>query len=277
MKTVVITGASSGIGLASVQASLKKGHVVIATARNQKDLDALEAMGAQAVHMELQDEGSVNEAANTILELSNNNIDALFNNAGYGLQAAMEDTSWQSLVDQHEINVIGPIHFTNRLLPALHSNSKLIFNGSVLGVITIAFRGPYCMSKYALEAAVDAYKLELEPKGVDVHLIQPGPIEAKFRPNALAVLKRTLNGKTTRLDYSDHIARLENPENSKGTLPASSVSDIYMGIVEGSHKKTRYLVTNTAKSAAFFKRLLGSGFHRIARESEPVRLNKKEV
>lgn len=275
MKTVVITGASSGIGQACVLASLDKGHTVIATARNEKDLKALEAIGAIAIHMELQDEASVTQAAKTILERCDNNIDVLFNNAGYGLQTAMEDSTWQSLADQHAINVIGPIHFTNQLLPALNSNSKLIFNGSILGVITVAFRGPYCMSKHALEAAVDAYKLELEQKGVAVHLIQPGPIEAKFRPNALAVLKRTLNGKTTRLDYSNHIARLENTENSKGTLPASSVADIYMGIVEGSHKKTRYLVTNTAKSAAFFKRLLGSGFHRIARESEPVKLNSK--
>ncbi|MCG8670887.1 MAG: SDR family oxidoreductase, partial [Pseudomonadales bacterium] len=210
-------------------------------------------------------------AATKILELTDGSIDALFNNAGYGLQVAMEDTTWESLEEQHRANVIGPIQFTNSLLPALKPGSKLIFNGSVLGVISVAYRGPYCMSKYALEAAVDTYRLELEGLGIGVHLIQPGPIEAKFRANALSKLNQVLKGRKTRLDYGRHIARLENPDNTPGTLPASSVAEIYQGIVDGSHKKTRYLVTNTAKSAAILKRLLGDGFHRVAKKSEPVK------
>lgn len=271
MKTVVITGASSGIGYACVEASLNKGYRVIATARKQADLVQLESLGAIPVQLELLNQESVTAAAERILEISNQKLDALFNNAGYGLQVAMEDTTWESLEEQHRANVIGPIQLTNQLLPALQKGSKLIFNGSVLGVITVPFRGPYCMSKYALEAAVDAYKLELESLGIDVHLIQPGPIEAKFRTNALTKLKQTLNNKTPRLDYSKHIARLESTENTKGTLPASSVADIFIGIVEGSHRKTRYLVTGTAKTAAALKRLLGDGFYRVARNAEPVK------
>ncbi len=270
MKTVVITGASSGIGLACVEASLKAGHRVIATARKVADLQRLTDLGAEAIHLELLDEQSVNKAADTILASTNGKIDTLFNNAGYGLQVAMEDANWQSLTDQHTANVIGPIMFTNRLLSALGSGSQLIFNSSILGMITVAFRGPYCMSKHALEAAADAYRLELEPLGIAVHVIQPGPIEAAFRPNALAALKSTLLDKKTRLDYRNHIARLASKENTKGTLPADSVAEVYLGIVEGSHKNTRYLVTKTAKTAAAMKRLLGSGFHRLARKAEPV-------
>ncbi len=270
MKNVVITGASSGIGLACVKASLNKGHKVIATARNKNDLTMLSDLGAHAIALELMDENSVKCAADEILRISDNQIDALFNNAGYGLQVAMEDTTWQALTDQHRINVIGPIQLTNQLLPALSSGSKLLFNGSILGVITTAFRGPYCMSKHALEAAVDAYRIELEPNDIGVHLIQPGPIEASFRSNALTALKQTLNGRKTRLDYSNHLARLENTALTKGTLPASSVADIYLGIVEGTHSNTRYLVTNTAKSAALLKRILGNRFHYIARKSEVV-------
>jgi len=275
MKTVVITGASSGIGLACVKASLHKGHKVIATARNKSDLTKLRDLGAHAVALELLDEGSVQQAADEILKITDNRIDALFNNAGYGLQVAMEDTTWEALSDQHRINVIGPIQLTNQLLPALPLGSKLLFNGSILGVITTAFRGPYCMSKHALEAAVDAYRIELEPNEIGVHLIQPGPIEASFRSNALTVLKQTLNGRKTRLDYSNHLARLENTALTKGTLPASSVADIYMGIVEETHSKSRYLVTNSAKSAALLKRILGNRFHYIARKSEVVRLNNQ--
>lgn len=270
MKTVVITGASTGIGYACVEASLKAGHRVIATARKDEDLKKLSDMGAEALHLELLSEESVNSAADRILALTNNHIDTLFNNAGYGFQVAMEDSTWRGLNDQHTANVIGPIMLTNRLLGALSRSSHLIFNGSILGVITVAFRGPYCMSKHALEAAVDAYRLELEPRGIDVHLIQPGPIEANFRSNTLSALNQTLDIKKTYLDYSNHLARLESRKNTKGTLPASSVADIYLGIVNGTHTKPRYLVTQTAKSAAFFKRLLGSAFHRIAKKAEPV-------
>ena len=269
-KTIVITGASTGIGYACVTACLEAGHRVIATARKETDLKMLTKLGAEAVQLELTSEQSVNNAADTILASTNGKIDTLFNNAGYGLQVAMEDATWKSLNEQHTANVIGPIMFSNRLLPALGDKSQLIFNGSILGVITVTFRGPYCMSKHALEAVVDAYKLELEPLGVRVHLIQPGPIEASFRTNTLAVLKNTLKGKKTRLDYSNHLKRLTSPENTKGTLPASSVAEIFLGIVEETHTNTRYLVTQTAKSAALLKRLLGAGFHRIAKKAEPA-------
>ena len=271
MKTVVITGASSGIGLASVSASLKKGYRVIATARKPEDLKKLEEMGADTVELELASKSSTSQAATKILAMTDHRIDALFNNAGYGLQVAMEDATWECLEEQHRINVIGPIELTNQLLPAIPKGGKLIFNGSVLGVITVAFRGPYCMSKYALEAAVDAYRIELESAGIDVHLIQPGPIEAKFRANALRAVKQNLQSKNTRLDYSNHFQRLAAPGFTKGTLPASRVADIFIGIVEGSHSKTRYLVTRTAKTAAALKRLLGDGFHNIARKTEPAK------
>lgn len=274
MKTVVITGASTGIGLACVEHSLKAKHRVIATARKPEDLERLKALGCETVHLELLNKDSVDQAAKEILTLCNGHIDALFNNAGYGLQVAMEDTTWESLQDQHTANVIGPIELTNQLLPRLKRGSKLMFNGSILGLITVAFRGPYCMSKHALESAADAYRLELEPLGIDVHLIQPGPIEAAFRPNAFAVLNKVLQGKKTRIDYSNHIARLTNKENTKGTLPASAVADVYLDIVEGRKKGPRYLVTKTAKTAAAAKRLLGTRFHKIARNAEPVSENR---
>ncbi|MDX1692882.1 MAG: SDR family NAD(P)-dependent oxidoreductase [Ketobacteraceae bacterium] len=269
-KTVVITGASSGIGYACAEACLRQGYRVIATARKEQDLDELKRLGAIPVYLELLDEQSVDQAAGKILDYADNRVDCLFNNAGYGLQVAMEDTNWESLEKQHRANVIGPIQLTNRLLPAIPEGGKLVFNGSVLGVITVAFRGPYCMSKYALEAAVDAYRLELESLGIDVHLIQPGPIEAKFRSNALARVKEVLAGRKTRLDYQRHFERLESESNTRGTLPASSVADVFIGILEGSHRKTRYLVTNTAKLSASLKRILGDGFHRIARKAEPA-------
>ena len=254
MKTVVITGASTGIGLATVKSCLEHGYTVIATARKPEDIDRLDNMGCSTVFLELSDEESVKKAAEEITKLANGHIDALFNNAGYGLQVALEDATWDALNEQFNSNVIGPVILSNQLLPCLQPGSKLIFNSSILGVITIPFRGPYCMSKHALESASDAYRLELENKGISVHVVQPGPIEADFRPNAFAKLQACLNGKETRLDYSNHMRRLETKALTKGTLPASAVSEIVVGIIQGKKTKTRYLVTRTAIIAAWAKK-----------------------
>ncbi|CAA0079596.1 putative oxidoreductase [BD1-7 clade bacterium] len=274
MKTIVITGASTGIGLASVEACLKAGYKVIATARKTDDLEKLAQLGATAIALELTDKSAIETAAAEILTAADNRIDTLFNNAGYGLQIALEDTTWESLHQQHTTNVIGPICLTNALLPALSQGSKLVFNSSILGLITIPFRGPYCMSKYALEATADAYRLELESLGINVHVIEPGPIEANFRQNTLRAMKAVLADRKTRLSYDHHLQRLENPGVTKGTLPASSCADVLLDIIDGRKKGPRYLVTSIAKQAALAKRLLGSGFHRLAKANEPITLNK---
>lgn len=126
-KIIVITGGSSGIGLACVKAALNDGHKVIATARKNDDLSRLRQLGAEAVYLELSDEKSVITAAEEILQISQQHIDVLFNNAGYGLQVAMEDSRWQDLQDQMSSNVIGPIIFTNQLLPALQKKQSAHF------------------------------------------------------------------------------------------------------------------------------------------------------
>jgi NAD(P)-dependent dehydrogenase (short-subunit alcohol dehydrogenase family) len=271
MKTIVITGASSGIGLASVEACLAAGHRVIATARKPADLERLEQLGAAAVALELSDEHSVAAAASHISQLAEGQIDALFNNAGYGLQVAMEDVTWGTLSHQLAANAVGPVMLTNALLPALVHGSRVVFNSSSLGVFVVPFRGPYCMSKFALEAAADAYRLELEPLGISVHIIQPGPIEAQFRANAHQALQNCLQGRSTRLDYGKHVARLQAEKLTEGALPAAAVADLFMAIVDGRKVNPRYLVTRVAKFGAFAKRLLGSGFDNMARRAEPVK------
>ncbi len=267
---IVITGASSGIGFAAVQACITAGYRVIATARRHADLDRLQALGAEAVQLELESEHSVAEAAESIRLLSGGSIFGLFNNAGYGLQVAMEDATWDALSRQLSANVIGPVMFTNALLDCLQPGSKLVFNSSVLGLFVVPFRGPYCMSKHALEAAGDAYRLELASRGVAVHIIEPGPIEAHFRANALNAMDECLQGKATRLDYQRHAQRLQAASGGPGALPAATVADVLVDILRGRKTRARYRVTRIAKVAALAKRILGGGFDHLARRNEPV-------
>lgn len=271
MQCIVITGASSGIGLAAVNAALAAGYRVIATARQHADLDHLQSLGAEAVQLDLAQRESVSQAVEAIRLLSGGEIAALFNNAGYGLQVAMEDANWDALSLQMESNVVGPIMFTNLLLDCLRPGSKLVFNSSVMGLFVVPFRGPYCMSKFALEAAADAYRLELAGLGIAVHIIEPGPIEARFRANAYEAMQDCLQGKATRLDYADHIARLQADTLTEGTEPAAAVAAVFMDILQGRKQRPRYLVTRVARLGVLFKRLLGSRFDAIALRSQPVR------
>ena len=269
-QTIVITGASSGIGRASVECCLGAGHRVIATARRPADLEALGTLGAVPVPLELTSPQSIALAVERVLAAAGGVVDVLFNNAGYGLQVALEDAAPEALRRQLETNVIGPVTLTNALLPGLRPGARLVFNSSVLGVCVVPFRGPYCMSKYALEAAGDAYRLELASRGIAVHVIQPGPIEAQFRPNALRALEECLGDRTPRLDYSSHLGRLRAAQSTEGSLPSEVVARLFLDIVEGRKTRPRYLVTRLARTAAYAKRLLGAGFDRFARNAEPV-------
>lgn len=268
---IVITGASSGIGLACAKRCLAAGHRVVATARRAEDLAQLRALGCEAVVLELCDAASVSAAAEAVTERCGGQIDVVFNNAGYGLQVALEDATHEALTAQLQANVIGQVCFTNALLPALRAGSKLVFNSSILGVVVMPLRGPYCMSKFALEAAADAYRLELASRGIRVTVIQPGPIAAKFRRNAYAALQRCLGAKDTRLDYSNHVQRLQSDTFAKAALPAEAVAELFLAVAEGRRRRSRYLLTRTAIVAACLKRLLGSGFYYIARRTEPLR------
>ncbi len=183
----------------------------------------------------------------------------------------MEDANWESLSHQFNSNVIGPVMLTNLLLDCLQPGSRLVFNSSVLGVLVVPLRGPYCMSKYAIEAASDAYRLELESRGIAVHVIQPGPIEARFRANAYNALQDCLQDKVTRLDYSNHVQRLQADSATEGTEPAEVVAALFLDIVQGRKTRSRYLVTKMARFGARAKRLLGSGFDHFARRAEPLK------
>ena len=272
MKTIVITGASSGIGFACMQACLARGYRVIATARQDSDLELIEQQGATAIRLNLLSSTGVERAAGEILELVGGHIDVLLNNAGYGLQVAMEDCDWDALTRQMQVNSIAPVILTNRLLPALGRGSLVVFNSSSLGRFVVPFRGPYSMSKFALEAAADAYRLELKSLGVKVQLIEPGPIEARFRANALVELKACLGDKPTRLDYSQHVERLQAEKLTEGTLPASAVAALFLDMIDGRRSGARYLVTRVAKFGGFMRWLLGSGFDAMALKAQPVKL-----
>jgi NAD(P)-dependent dehydrogenase (short-subunit alcohol dehydrogenase family) len=176
-RTLLVTGASSGIGLASARLMKARGWRVLATARNEADLARLEGEeGVEALRLDLADLASVAACAAEALKRTEGRLFGLFNNAAFGQVGAVEDLSADILRRQIEVNVIATHELTRLVLPAMRrqGEGRIVQCSSVLGLISAPYRGAYCASKFALEALSDALRLELAGSGIRVSIIEPG-------------------------------------------------------------------------------------------------------
>ena len=179
--SVVITGASSGIGRACALLLAERGFRVFAGVRKAEDADALRARGGasvEPVHLDVTDGASVAEAARVVGgRLESRGLDGLINNAGIGAPAPVEYMSAEALRRQFDVNVFGPIAVTQAFLPSIgEARGRIVNMGSVGAHITIPFGGALCGTKSALRSLNDALRLELRPFGIHVCFIEPGSI-----------------------------------------------------------------------------------------------------
>lgn len=262
-KSVLVTGASTGIGYHCAKALQRDGYRVIAACRKIADVSRLQAEGLSCIQLDLRRSDSVQQAAQQALELAQGQLYGLFNNAGYGQPGAVEDLSRDTLRQQFETNLFGLCELTNALLPAMfrQGQGRIIQNSSVLGFAAMPFRGAYNASKFALEGLTDTLRLELEGSGVHVSLIEPGPITSAFRRNALAALKANVNASTSRLrdNYRQAYERLASTgPNSRFTLGPEAVYKPLRHALESPRPKARYYVTKPTYAMGFAKRFLST-------------------
>jgi len=201
MKTVLITGCSSGIGRALCEKYLAKGFHVYASARNIRSLEDLaENPELEKLTLDVNNAGSIRNAIAHIKQ-DHNRLDVLINNAGYAAMGPLVDMPIEDLRAQFETNVFAPMELTKACLPLLmsqqmakdetNSNAQVVNIGSVSGITTTPFSGAYCSTKAALHSLSDAQRMELAPFGIDVITVQPGAIQSKFGDNSLTnVLQR---------------------------------------------------------------------------------------
>jgi len=196
-QTILITGASSGIGRDAALALARAGHHVIAAARR---LDALEALAAEAtrfsgpaaitpLRLDLDDAASIDAAVAEIDRLTNGRgLDALVNNAGFATAGALAELSDRALRAQFETNVFGLMALTRAVLPAMlaRGEGRIVNVSSVSGRVPAPVLGAYHASKYALEALSDALRMELAPFGIRVVIVEPGTIRTEFAARAMS-------------------------------------------------------------------------------------------
>lgn len=251
-RAILITGCSSGIGYTAAHALHQEGFQVIASARKREDVERLQAEGLTAIQLDLRDEASIQRAVAETLALTGGQLYALFNNAAYGQPGALEDLPAAALRAQLDTNLIGTHALIRAVLPVMLAagEGRIINNSSILGLVAMKFRGAYNTSKFALEGYTDTLRLELRGTGIQVALIEPGPIVSQFRTNALAALQQHID-----IDHSRHATLYRQTLDRLGratpgnrfTLPPEACLPPLRHALTARRARARYAVTTPAK------------------------------
>lgn len=261
METVLVTGCSSGIGYHVAKGLMERGYNVYTTARKPEDVTRLIAEGFKCLQLDYADSTSVQDLANELMLLVGTNLYGVFHNGAYGQPGAVEDLTRETLEKQFAANVFGWMELNNRLIVLMRHNNRgrIIFNSSVLGLISLPFRGAYNASKYAIEGFADTLRLELSDTNVKVSLIEPGPVESRFRANALQALKDNVNMEESvhRDRYKRTLKRLAKEGNvDPYTLPPEAVLKKVIHALEHKSPQAHYYVTTPTYIMGTLKRLL---------------------
>ncbi|MEJ1356981.1 MAG: SDR family oxidoreductase [Candidatus Sedimenticola sp. (ex Thyasira tokunagai)] len=260
-RPILITGCSSGIGLCVARGLKQRGYPVFATARKREDVTRLQAEGFNSLQLDLAESDSITSAVDTILGQTGGKLYGLFNNGAYGQPGAVEDISREVLREQFESNLFGWHQLTQQLLPVMRRQreGRIIQNSSVLGFVALPYRGAYNASKYALEGLSDTLRLELYGSNIHVSLIEPGPIESRFRANGYTMYKKNID--PTESHHSAAYRAMEERLTKEGpavpfTLPPEAVLKRVIHALESSRPQARYYVTFPTYLFGILKRLL---------------------
>ena len=250
-RTVLVTGASSGIGAACAARLARRGWRVLAGVRREGDAPA----ATEAVLLDVTDESQVAALRERLDELH-----GLVNNAGVALAAPLEVVPIDELRRQLDVNLVGQVAVTQAALPALRrARGRVVFIGSIAGRSALPFLGPYAASKHALEAIADSLRVELTPFGIHVTIVEPGtirtPIWTKSAARADAMLERVDAG--TRALYADRVAAFRKLALKRGAAGASAdqVAIVVEEALTSPRPRTRALVGRDAKLRARFELL----------------------
>ncbi|MCX6738836.1 MAG: SDR family oxidoreductase [Candidatus Parcubacteria bacterium] len=258
-KTILITGASSGIGKQIAEFLSSKGHVVYGASRNPQ-----ENILFHAIKMDITDEISVRKAISLILE-KEKTIDVLINNAGFGLSGSVEDTSMNEIRHQFETNFFGTVTVTKEVLPFMRQNGSglIITISSMAGVISLPHQAFYSASKFALEGYTEALRLEVRSHGINVVNILPGDFSTNFTANR-KFSEQSQKSTSPYIKSFQKTIDIYMRDEKRGPKPFV-IAELVNKIIDMRRPKSRYLVGGIIqKIGVFLKRILpGSLWEKI--------------
>jgi NAD(P)-dependent dehydrogenase (short-subunit alcohol dehydrogenase family) len=274
-KAVLITGCSTGIGRATAQWLSNRGWKVYATARNLASIADLESHRCKTLALDVCDSASM-RAAVAAVESAEGAVGVLINNAGYGLEGTFEEVPMDQVRRQFETNVFGLIEMTKLVLPGMRRQrwGRIVNLSSMGGKLTFPGGAYYHASKHAVEAMSDALRFEVKGFGINVVVIEPGPIKTSFGDtavNGLASLAdspyaavNTVLAKQVREAY-------EGGPMARFAAAPEAVAEVIGKAITAENPKSRYTVTMVARILMGLRRILPDrAFDAILRTQFPT-------
>lgn len=262
-RSILITGCSSGIGYDAAHALKARGWRVFATCRKPEDCARLESEGLESFPLDLASDASVAEGAAEALRRTGGTLDALFNNGAYAIPGLTEDLPRDALRAIYETNLFGQFDLINRVLPAMRAqgHGRIVNNSSVLGLVSLRFRGAYVSTKFAMEALTDTLRLETHGGPVQFILIEPGPIKTMIRVKARPNFEKWIDWKNSASrGFYEKVAmpRLYDDSGApdRFELPPSAVTAKLIHALESPRPRPRYYVTTPTYMMGICRRLL---------------------
>jgi len=236
-KIILVTGASSGIGLACANALHTKGHTVYGSSR---DLSRLKSVSFKPLELDVTDDASVNAAIDKIIK-TEGRIDVLVNNAGNGVTGPAYAMPVENAKQQFEVNFFGVVRVSSAVLPHMIAvkNGLVVNISSLAGLFGLPYQSMYSASKYAIEGYSQSLRMELKNTGVKVTLINPGDFKSDFTQNR-AKVTFPLKNDQLETEFNAAVAAMEKDE-SIGADPAL-IGKKLVQIVDSSSPAHRYLV-----------------------------------
>lgn len=260
-RTIIVTGASSGIGAYCARALKTDGWRVFATARKVDDIAKLEADGIETLYLDYREPESIADMVEAVLERTGGKLDALYNNGAHAQPGAVEDLPVEALREQFEANLFGWHDLTRRIVPVMRAQGqgRIVHCSSILGLTPVPFRGAYAASKHALEGLMLCLRQELEGSGVQVSLIEPGPIASKIASNGLPWFLKHIDHENSvhRDAYQAQLQRLQQGgSQSPYKLGPEAVYKVLTHALLSQRPRPHYVVTMPARIGVLLKRLL---------------------
>ncbi|MFL2802496.1 MAG: SDR family NAD(P)-dependent oxidoreductase [Paracoccaceae bacterium] len=264
-KSILITGCSSGIGKNAAITLHNKGWRVFATCRSKSDCNFFKKLGMESFPLDLLKEDSINNAVSIIKDKTKFQLDALYNNGAYAIPGAVQDTPRAAIREIFEVNVFGQIDLINKCIPLMiRSDSPKIINcSSVLGFISLPYRGLYSATKYSIEALTDALRRENYDSNIKFILIQPGPIRTDIKKNSIKHFEKWIDWKKSKhkQTYENKVLKRLYDNNYKDSftyyeLQSDEVTKILIKALNSKKPKKRYEITIYTKIAKIMVKLL---------------------
>jgi NAD(P)-dependent dehydrogenase (short-subunit alcohol dehydrogenase family) len=263
MRSILITGCSTGIGYHAATTLKSMGWRVLATCRKQEDCDRLRDEGFDSFVLDYEDPQSIERGFDQAMTLTGGTLDALYNNGAYAIPAAVEDLPVDALRQNFEANFFGWHDLTRRVIPIMRAqgHGHIIQCSSVLGLVAMPWRGSYNSTKFALEGLTDTLRLEMRGTGIHVVTIEPGPITSDFRLNARKEFDKWIKWETSvRAEQyrTTLVPRLHaaNKAPDRFELGAQAVTDKLIKALESDRPRAHYYITTPTWIAATLRRVL---------------------